>query len=1087
MPVSNEAKDLVKVRVLKNSLAIEWPIYSNPPAEIRVFTKGETLYLPESRIAQLGRSVEVVPPVMEEAEAEIKIRLEDPVVIEKPEPIIEEPVTIVETVVDPEPVFQDKSINVEKLKVISVTPGLVGRLEIKPKVLKDPSFDRWCRIQEKVNNKEKIRLLLVMSSTHIGGAEIQGLRLFQNLDPELYDLTLLTFEKGRGLLNEEFEKVCSIDYLIGEGGPLGITFKNYVESHDFDIVHFILFEQFYPKIPAFNSKIVVIVTIFRELSKLLEYDKFYSDRYYLNPAIYERVDAWITDSKANQEILPHINVIPFGVESDLFNGDYSEKRKNTVSWVSRLADNKRVGKVLLLARCLPEFEFNIVCALNTDESRKNYSEMMENASPNVSFYANLDREEVANVLRFSQYFIITSETESLSVSMMEAMMCGCTPIVPDIGDLARVLNHGVDGYVYDGEMDIDALADEVKQYKFLGIASREKALRLWDVRARVRNIEFLYGVTQHPGEKRVAFVTTYAYESYDYNFWRSKRDSIEYAIGKLSADHSVVTFLPHSEKVSYRCIVNGYGTFFYDRKNIHQLFKILDKFNPTVLFLKTLDWQRHRPLIERYPLAYKTVFEYGAPFKQYKLFHKIDKVLIQQRFRVEECMDTTEVDWRKVIVCTYGVDPSKFKPLPSKKEYNAVLVADFRPKIKRNHLIIEAWKDVPGKLLLLARVNQPGIYGEYELKCRGIIEELDLGDRVIIQDFVPHAELPQLLNKCKIGIMTSSREAGSRAQVEMLACGLPVVVMSDCEGAVNNMMRDEGLISDPEPVAIATAVNSLLNNERQLISRGMKASNRVREELSYETMYKILDKTIQDSQLEVSVITTSYNKGPFIGECIESVLMQNHPGVKINHVIVDAGSTDETFHVLTEYAGRVNVYVNEGQSQTESLNWAMKKINEDFPNTKLIGWINADDKYKEGWLSESLKLIWDYDLTSSQYDLINREGDLQKANVEPWGAADLPDKIRIEDFIKKNTIVQPTILMRRECFNTLAEETGFHWNPEYEYTQDYELWIRWLMYGFTIIRLRKSLACLRHFKEQMSNLRKKEQKADFDKLQSVFE
>jgi len=42
----------------------------------------------------------------------------------------------------------------------------------------------------------------------------------------------------------------------------------------------------------------------------------------------------------------------------------------------------------------------------------------------------------------------------------------------------------------------------------------------------------------------------------------------------------------------------------------------------------------------------------------------------------------------------------------------------------------------------------------------------------------------------------------------------------------------------------------------------------------------------------ISVVTTSYNQGAFIGETIESVLAQEYPNLE--HIVVDGMSTDGT-------------------------------------------------------------------------------------------------------------------------------------------------------------------------------------------------
>ncbi len=61
--------------------------------------------------------------------------------------------------------------------------------------------------------------------------------------------------------------------------------------------------------------------------------------------------------------------------------------------------------------------------------------------------------------------------------------------------------------------------------------------------------------------------------------------------------------------------------------------------------------------------------------------------------------------------------------------------------------------------------------------------------------------------------------------------------------------------------------------------------------------------------MDVSVITVTYNSAPCITACIESVLAQQ--GVSHEMIIVDNLSTDDTRNVLARLAGRVRVIANE--------------------------------------------------------------------------------------------------------------------------------------------------------------------------------
>jgi glycosyltransferase involved in cell wall biosynthesis len=57
----------------------------------------------------------------------------------------------------------------------------------------------------------------------------------------------------------------------------------------------------------------------------------------------------------------------------------------------------------------------------------------------------------------------------------------------------------------------------------------------------------------------------------------------------------------------------------------------------------------------------------------------------------------------------------------------------------------------------------------------------------------------------------------------------------------------------------------------------------------------------------VTCVITAYNYGAFVGEAIESALAQDYPSHRLEIVVVDDGSTDDTPAVLERYADRVKV------------------------------------------------------------------------------------------------------------------------------------------------------------------------------------
>ncbi|MCS6801252.1 MAG: glycosyltransferase family 2 protein [Chloroflexota bacterium] len=95
--------------------------------------------------------------------------------------------------------------------------------------------------------------------------------------------------------------------------------------------------------------------------------------------------------------------------------------------------------------------------------------------------------------------------------------------------------------------------------------------------------------------------------------------------------------------------------------------------------------------------------------------------------------------------------------------------------------------------------------------------------------------------------------------------------------------------------------------------------------------------------LTLSIITPSYNHGRFIEQTILSVVNQDYP--KIEYLVIDGGSTDETVEILRRYSSRITYWVSEPD---EGHRYALKK-GFDRATGEIVAWQNADDYY-EPWV-----------------------------------------------------------------------------------------------------------------------------------------
>jgi len=94
---------------------------------------------------------------------------------------------------------------------------------------------------------------------------------------------------------------------------------------------------------------------------------------------------------------------------------------------------------------------------------------------------------------------------------------------------------------------------------------------------------------------------------------------------------------------------------------------------------------------------------------------------------------------------------------------------------------------------------------------------------------------------------------------------------------------------------------------------------------------------------DVSVLTPSFGYGRFIADSVKSVMLQS--GLRLQHIVQDAGSDDETLDVLRAF-GRQVEWISEGDSgQSDGLNRALARAHGTW-----IAWLNADEYYLPGAL-----------------------------------------------------------------------------------------------------------------------------------------
>ena len=203
----------------------------------------------------------------------------------------------------------------------------------------------------------------------------------------------------------------------------------------------------------------------------------------------ENFDIIVTMGRRALEFLKRRNVKsifmvnPGGIDSNEFSPTGGQKCYDVI-YVGRLSPIKRldilIGAVKYAQKVLPEIKVLIVGSGVLQEALEKQSSRLS-LDRNITFCGH--KADVNNWLGKAKLLVLTSDSEGLSLSMMEAMMSGLPVIVPKVGDLDDLVENGVNGYLVDsrapeafGECIVALLRDK-KLYDSMSNQARQTALR----------------------------------------------------------------------------------------------------------------------------------------------------------------------------------------------------------------------------------------------------------------------------------------------------------------------------------------------------------------------------------------------------------------------------------------------------------------------------------------------------------------------------------------------------------------------------------------------------------------------------------
>ena len=217
--------------------------------------------------------------------------------------------------------------------------------------------------------------------------------------------------------------------------------------------------------------------------------------------------------------------------------------------------------------------------------------------------------------------------------------------------------------------------------------------------------------------------------------------------------------------------------------------------------------------------------------------------------------------------------------------------------------------------------------------------------------------------------------------------------------------------------------------------------------------------------LMISIVTASFNQGPYIRQAIQSVLDQGAGHVE--HLIVDNCSSDDTPAILKEYPS-LKLIVEPDKGQSDALNKGFKAASGD-----IVGWLNADDYYLPGCFEAVRGFFRDHpecDVLYGDYRLIDGAGKFLSAKKE------LGFDLFMLKYLHVLCIPSTATFFRRRVF-----EEGNFLKVEYHYSMDYEFFLRLALHGYTFAHLPCYLADFRVHADSKSQRQMVLQKQEMEK------
>lgn len=181
-----------------------------------------------------------------------------------------------------------------------------------------------------------------------------------------------------------------------------------------------------------------------------------------------------------------VTVFPFGLDALPPLGPESAKDPNLFFSNRALEPNYRIDKVLRLFAAVAAGNPQARLVLANDGSQVGALRLLIQAlrlQPQVAVVGYLDAQQQSGWYQRAQWHLSLPHSDSVSVSVLEAMAHGCIPVLSDLPANRELVTHGLSGWIVQGEEPgshrdfIDAVPELLQRAPDIAAANRDWVAR----------------------------------------------------------------------------------------------------------------------------------------------------------------------------------------------------------------------------------------------------------------------------------------------------------------------------------------------------------------------------------------------------------------------------------------------------------------------------------------------------------------------------------------------------------------------------------------------------------------------------------